>query len=135
MDIRERTYGIRDRLFPWKAKVPPAYLSYGSVLVSLLVFVQGLPLALVVLAVLLLDAYDGTVARAHGLESRKGLLTDLSADRYSEAILFWAQPALLVMVLVNVMLSVQKVRKGWVVLPLRHLYLITLLVGVVQGLI
>ncbi len=132
MDIRERTYRIRDKLFPWKARVAPAYLSYGSVLLSLLAFfVHGLPLAMVVLVVLLLDAYDGAVARAQGRESTKGLITDLSADRYSEAILFWAQPALLALVLVNVLLSVQKVRKGWMVLPLRHLYLIALLVGVV----
>lgn len=83
-------------------------------------------------AALLLDLFDGIVARSQRNMSRLGELTDWASDRYSEYIIFgWLAytmtPWLLLAPIVNTAITLALVRGAPVaVLPLRHVLLLYL---------
>ena len=115
---------------PFAIKVNPSYISYLSLLATFPVLFTQNPLyqSAIIFIVLFLDSYDGFVARKHNLESRQGLVTDLACDRYSELVIFIKNPILLPLVFLNIALSIMSLKKGWYILPLRHVYMIYLLV-------
>jgi phosphatidylglycerophosphate synthase len=120
---------------PFSPDVDPKYISLLSIVVSLLVlFFRQLPyLALIVFAVLYLDALDGHIARKYRRASREGHLTDIASDRMSELLMFSFNPLLLMAVYANILLSISNLKKGTWILPLRHVYLLYLLYLVLAG--
>ncbi len=126
MGYRETVSGILD---PLALDLDPNHISRLSVVVSVFfLFAQSaLQQALVIFIVLLLDLYDGLAARKYGKESKNGLIVDHACDRMSELVIFIRTPYLLFFVFANVLLSVLKIKKGYPVLPLRHIYMLYLL--------
>ena len=114
---------------PFSLDINPKYISLASVVISLLVLFTQAPifLAVIVLVVLYLDSLDGLVARRYDRTSREGHLTDISCDRFSELIIFFFNPFLLILVYINIILSIFNLKRGTWILPLRHVYLIYLI--------
>jgi len=86
--------------------------------------------AAVLICVLILDSLDGAVARYLGISGGlTGWLTDVSADRVSEALMCVALPWPFTLLLtINVVLTLLSLRWGRnVILPLRHLAVIYLI--------
>jgi phosphatidylglycerophosphate synthase len=110
--------------------IRPEWVSAAGLLSSFYVVVN--PIAALI-AALALDLLDGMVARARGLSSRRGLLSDYACDRYSEYIIFGyyglASPAVLLLPALNTLLTfmVLKKRNGFYVLPLRQILLLYLI--------
>ena len=128
MGIREKSYGVRDRMFPFAAKAEPKHVSYLSVIATLPVLVFREPVIQLgfILLALVLDSYDGFLARKSGKENSEGHMTDLACDRFSELIIFIFNPLGMALVLANVFLSIQNIKKGWWVIPLRQVYVLYL---------
>ncbi len=126
MDFRKTAAGILD---PLALDIDPNSISRLSAVTSIFfLFAQNtLHQALIIFIVLLLDLYDGLVARKYGKESKNGLIVDLACDRVSELVIFIRTPYLLFFVFANVLLSVLKIKKGCHVAPLRHIYMLYLL--------
>lgn len=114
---------------PLVIDIEPDNVSRLSVIFSALFLFTQIPLQQIVIIsiVLLLDLYDGLVARKFGKNGKKGLVVDLACDRVSELVIFIRSPYLLFFVLINTLLSILKIKKGSHALPLRHLYLLYLL--------
>ncbi len=131
MELRKIGYSIRDSLMPFAVKVNPSYISYLSLLSTFPILFTNNPLyqAAIIFFALFLDSYDGFIAREHKMESRQGLVTDLACDRYSELIIFIKNPILLPFVFLNIVLSIMNLRKGWHILPLRHAYMVYLVLA------
>lgn len=129
MELRKISYSIRDGLIPFAIKVNPNYVSYSSVILSLAILFVHEPLyqAAIIFGVLFLDSYDGLVARKFKLENRQGLTTDLACDRYSELIIFISHPIILPLVGLNIAFSIMNLKKGWYILPLRHVWMVYLI--------
>lgn len=85
----------------------------------------GLPLLFLAVTILL-DWFDGLIARRYGKGSEEGYFVDLVSDRLSEGIIFsfFFFPWFYLFTL-NCMLSIVSVRrKRHVVLPLRHIFMV-----------
>lgn len=115
-------------------RVNPNWLSGLSILTSLctiVVWVHSPAIGLVLLAItLLLDWFDGLIAKKHSLSSETGYIVDVAADRISEGILCipFFMPWFYLFLL-NTVLAVWSVaRKRHVVLALRHVLFVVLLI-------
>jgi len=112
--------------------VNPNMLSGLSVITSfifLLTIKFSLMLSLVILLItLLLDWFDGIVARKFGHASEEGHMVDVASDRFSES-LFFVAPAFFFpwfyLFTLNCALSLLSVKKKrHVILPLRHVFFV-----------
>jgi len=133
MDIRNISYRIRDSITLFCVDVNPNYISLASVIftIPILYVTSFLMKAIIVFLVLFLDSLDGYIARKYNRASRNGLVVDIACDRFSELVIFSFSPLLLFIVYVNILLSVMRLKKGWIILPLRHIYLLWLVLKAV----
>lgn len=135
------TSGIYDRYKLAKSKlaldlpISPNHLSALQVFLSVVfaVLAEPLPMIIVLSLVLFIDLLDGMVARARGT-THEGALADWSSDRISECLIFFDKTnlALLFLPIANIALNFAVIKEiKWVkVLPLRHLYLVLLIAGI-----
>ncbi|MBR9677936.1 MAG: hypothetical protein GOU97_01390 [Nanoarchaeota archaeon] len=95
-------------------------LNYSNALASLILFVS-----------LLLDWFDGLIAKKHGLTSEKGYIVDVTADRFSEAIIFipFFFPWFYLFALNMILTLTSFVKKKHVILPLRQVFLIYFIIA------
>jgi len=118
-------------------RINPSLVSALSVVTSLafVLVLKRSPAAALSLAVitLLLDWFDGLIAKKYEMCSREGYLVDLAADRVSEAILFipyffpWFY-----LFIVNSALTVFGIaRHKHIILPLRAAFIMALFVQLV----
>lgn len=81
--------------------------------------------------VLFLDFLDGAVARGNKIESYNGQITDWTADRISEIIIFVPLITifnfLLILLILNILLNFIVLKKKLFTIPLRHFLLIWLI--------
>ncbi len=136
MGIRDISYRVRDSLMLFGPDINPKYVSLVSVLVSIpvLFFKEPLTLAIIIFIILYLDSLDGHIARKYNRRSKEGHITDIAGDRFSELLIFFFNPFLLMLVYINIMLSIYNVKKETYILPLRHVYLLYLVYLVLVGL-
>lgn len=81
-------------------------------------------------AVLFLDALDGFLARNKHLESFDGLVVDSSCDRLSEFMIFYPSSLWLALAAVNCYVTIWRLKSEKIpILPLRHLFLISTILG------
>ncbi|MEM5773121.1 MAG: CDP-alcohol phosphatidyltransferase family protein [Candidatus Aenigmatarchaeota archaeon] len=101
-----------------------------SIFVSLLLRAGIVLLGIVLLfLVLFLDGLDGFIARKKKQTSFNGLVVDLSCDRLSEFIIFYPSIVFIGFATFNSFLAVLRLNnKKFFILPLRHLFLIKLLI-------
>lgn len=111
-------------------KVNPNMLSGLSILTSLL-FILTLKyssvLALILIIItIVLDWFDGLIAKKHNLCSEEGHIVDLISDRLSEGIMFipFFVPWFYLFLLNSILTVFSFVRGKHTVLPLRHAFLI-----------
>lgn len=127
------------RLDAWVMALPlprvrPNLISGLSILASLLAILAFLisPLLVIVLVflVLVLDYLDGVIARKHSLTSEGGYHVDVAADRLSEGILFslFFFPWFYFFALNCLLTMVSFTRGKHLIIPLRHLFLVYLIV-------
>lgn len=126
-------YKKYDKLWNFLPLIDPDFLSYLSVLLSFLYFmVYPLPnlLALIfLLLILLLDVLDGVMARRIGKKDEE---VDLACDRISELLIFLHNPLFLFLSLLNIWLSVVRMKKKIpIVLPVRQIFLFILIKEVI----
>jgi len=111
-------------------KVNPSTVSALSVVTSLafvLVLKHSPVLALLLVVVtLLLDWFDGLIAKKYELCSREGYLVDLVADRASEAILFipYFAPWFYLFILNGVLTLFGTAKHKHILLPLRAVFIV-----------
>lgn len=112
-------------------KVNPNVLSGLSIITSLL-FVLTLRVSSTValsfiIITLLLDWFDGLIAKKHNLCSEEGYIVDLVSDRVSEGIMFtpFFVPWFFLFVINSILAVVSFIKRKHIVLPLRHAFLIT----------
>lgn len=120
-----------------KINIPihPDIISILSIIISFLVFYNAI---LTLLVVLFLDLLGGAVARARGLTSYRGQVSDWLSDRCSEFIIFGyfalSHKVFLIFPIINIvlnMLVVKNVRIGnfkFYILPIRQI-LVAILIG------
>ncbi len=109
--------------------VHPDFISYITVLVSAFVLLFPKATTVFLITVLILDALDGYFARKIG---RNKQFVDYLCDRASELLIFATRPAIMMLAWINVAISILslKFKKFWIrPLPLRQLYLLSLLFG------
>ena len=119
--------------------VNPNVISGLSVLTSML-FVIVFPKFPIISAVfltftILLDWFDGLIAKKFQRTSEEGYVVDVMSDRLSEGIIFSAMifPWFFLFFL-NCLLSMRSVvKEKHIILPLRHLFLIYLVILMVFG--
>lgn len=110
-------------------KINPNMVSGISILTSL-IFILTLSYSIISLVFLiitiLLDWFDGLIAKKHNLVSEQGYITDITVDRVSETLILipFFIPWFFLFALNNVLTLVCFVRKKHIILPLRHLFLI-----------
>lgn len=76
---------------------------------------------------LLLDWFDGVVAKKYFRVSEEGYLADLTSDRLSEGIMFVIFFPWFCLFVVNCLLSmISVVRRKHIILPLRHVFILYL---------
>lgn len=115
-------------------KINPNIVSGLSVLCSfvfLFLFKTHAVFAMVLLIViLLLDWFDGLIAKKYRLESEEGYICDVAADRFSEGIIFvpFFNPWFFLFVFNNLLSLYSYKYKTHVSLPLRHVFVIYFLV-------
>lgn len=114
-------------------KINPNVISGLSVLTSLF-FLSSLKyssaLAFILATItLLLDWFDGLVAKKHNLCSEQGYLVDVTSDRLSEGIMFipFFMPWYYLFVLNSILTVISVTRKKHTILPLRFVFLICFL--------
>jgi len=85
------------------------------------------------LLTLLLDWFDGLIAKKHNLCSEEGYMVDITADRLSEGIIFSAFlfPWFHLFALNTVLTMLSFSRKKHVIIPLRHIFLVFFLLTVI----
>lgn len=111
-------------------KVNPSPVSAPSVVTSLafvLVLKHSPVLALLLVVVtLLLDWFDGLIAKKYELCSREGYLVDLIADRISEAILFipYLMPWFCLFILNSILTLFGIAKRKQIILPLRAAFIV-----------
>ncbi len=110
-------------------KINPNFVSGLSVLAAItfvlsLRFSYAIAFAALVIN-LLLDLFDGVIAKKYGLESEKGYMVDVFADRLSEGIIFipFFAPWFYLFALNNALSMYSFVSYKHVILPLRHVFL------------
>ena len=123
-------YKILDRVHNHLSLPDPDKISVLSVIVSamfpLIHFKWGISsiyAAYILLLVLFLDYLDGVAARQRNKNDEH---VDIACDRVSELVIFMVYPAILYLVVINIWLSILKLRKkitAPLMLPLRHLFL------------
>jgi len=118
-------------------RINPSLVSALSIVTSLafVLVLRHSPAAALSLAVvtLLLDWFDGLIAKKYEMCSREGYLVDLAADRVSEAILFipYFVPWFYLFI-VNSALAVLGIAKHkHILLPLRAAFIVALIVQLV----
>ncbi|MFH0890285.1 MAG: CDP-alcohol phosphatidyltransferase family protein [Candidatus Aenigmatarchaeota archaeon] len=111
-------------------KISPNFVSGMSILAGI-AFVLSLhystAIAFVALAAnLLLDWFDGIIAKKYGLVSEKGYMVDVFADRLSEGIIFapFFTPWFYLFALNNALSVCSFTNHKHVILPLRHIFLV-----------
>ncbi|MDI6806388.1 MAG: CDP-alcohol phosphatidyltransferase family protein [Candidatus Aenigmarchaeota archaeon] len=120
-------------------KLSPNRVSWLSVVISIFVYFslqKSLLLIgiLLLLFVLFLDALDGFLARKKKVESFKGLVVDTSCDRLSEFIIFFPSKLWIMLAIINVYVTLGRLKnKNIFIIPLRHIFLILLVIGFVIG--
>ncbi|MCK5023615.1 MAG: CDP-alcohol phosphatidyltransferase family protein [Candidatus Aenigmarchaeota archaeon] len=119
--------------------INPNIVSGISVLLSML-FVLSIKFSAllsigIIFIVLLLDWFDGVIARKFNRETKSGYIVDMTSDRMSEGIIFsvfffpWFY-----LFTINCFLTLFSVaKKRHVVLPLRHIFIILYSIWVVLG--
>jgi hypothetical protein len=131
--------GVRAAFDPFLLRLPlprmnPNLLSGLSILTSLctiVVWAHSPPYGLALLAItLLLDWFDGLIAKKHSLSSETGYIVDVAADRISEGILTipFFVPWFYLFVLNTILAVWSFAKKRHIVLPLRHLLFVVLLI-------
>ena len=120
-------------------KISPNRVSWLSLLFSIFVyftlqkhfFIASLML---LFFVLFLDGLDGFLARKKKIASFKGLIVDTSCDRLSEFIIFFPFKLWILLAAINVFINVLRLKdKNVFILPLRHFFLILMVVGLTIG--
>lgn len=125
--IREKTDYIFLKLpLP---KINPNIISGFSILTSLVfILVLSYPwLAFIfIIITIMLDWFDGLIAKKHHTVSEQGYMVDLTADRLSEGIMFipFFMPCFFLFALNNVLTLIGFTKKTHIILPLRHLFLV-----------
>ena len=110
--------------------VHPNTMSGLSVIASMLfLLLTGVSTAIALIfltAALILDWFDGIIARKFGKTSEEGYIVDVASDRFSEGLMFTAffYPWFYLFTL-NCILAILSVkRKRHFILPLRHVFLV-----------
>ena len=116
----------------------PNALSGMSIITSMLFLLSvkySMPLALTLLfCTLLLDWFDGMVARKFNRTSEEGHLVDIASDRLSEGIVFVAFFPWFCLFTLNCLLSLWSVaHKRHLILPLRHVFLVFYMILMAAG--
>ena len=132
LDFVKRLRGVMDRagnFFPLP-NINPNIVSGLSIITSML-FVLFIRLSVLIsllflLITLILDWFDGLIARKFRKTSEEGYLVDVASDRFSEGIIFaafffpWFY-----LFLANCILSMASVaKKRHLILPLRHVFIV-----------
>lgn len=90
--------------------------------------------AILLFFVLFLDALDGFLARKRKIASFSGLIVDASCDRLSEFIILFPFRFWIALVVVNTYITIFRLKdKNVFIIPLRHIFLILLIVGLIVG--
>jgi len=114
-------------------RVNPNSVSGLSIVTSML-FLLSYPFSAEIaiawlIVTLLLDWFDGAIAKKHGMVSEEGYIVDVASDRFSEGLIFSMVffPWFYLFVL-NSVLSVLSVKTGrHIIIPLRHIFLLYLI--------
>ena len=117
--------------------VNPNAVSGLSILTSMLfvLFLSHFPLvsAVFLIITIMLDWFDGLIAKKFGRVSEEGYIVDVMSDRLSEGIIFsvFFFPWFFLFVL-NCLLSMRSVvRKKHIIIPLRHIFLVFYLLSII----
>jgi phosphatidylglycerophosphate synthase len=120
-------------------KISPNRVSWLSLLLSIFVYFAFqkhfyLVSVMLLFFVLFLDALDGFLARKKKIASFKGLIVDTSCDRLSELIIFFPFKLWILLAAMNVFITLLRLKdKNVFILPLRHFFLILMIVGATIG--
>jgi phosphatidylglycerophosphate synthase len=121
--------------------IDPNILSGLSILTSMLFLLStifSMHLAFIfLLTTLVLDWFDGLVAKKYGSTSEEGYVVDIASDRFSEGLIF-VSPAFFfpwfLFFVINCILAMFSVaRKRHIIIPLRHAFLLFYAFLIISG--